>query len=189
MTHSDQTALWEVCETQWLGLMCRWTKVVLPRAEWDDIRAVAFARVFRQAKRYDPLKSSPETWAALVIHRSIINSLRSLLPQKDRANHVWLGYLRRPRPILTRVVEDLWGDAQVVVEPDRLDETNADPRAATLWTDFMTHLTPHQRVICDQRARGYSLLDIHRNWFHLHTYQQVWGMAQDTQRRWREFAA
>ncbi len=69
--------------------------------------------------------------------RSIINSLRSLLPQKDRANHVWLGYLRRPRPILTRVVEDLWGDAQVVVEPDRLDETNADPRAATLWTDFM----------------------------------------------------
>ncbi len=189
MTHSDQTALWEVCESQWKRLRPRWG-ISLPYADWEDIRSEAFVRVFRQAHRYDPEKGTPETWAGVVMYRSIINSLRPLLPQKDRENHVWLGYLKRPRPILTRVVEvTQWGDEAVTVEPDMVDEANVDPRAATLWTDFMTYLTPYQRVICDKRAGGYSLLAIHRNWFHLHSYQQVWTMARDIQRRWEEFVS
>ncbi len=188
MNHTDQTALWEVCSNQWTRLMSRWSTMHLPKEEWNDIRSVAFIRVFNRASSYDPDKGSPETWARTVMHRSIMNSLRTLVPNKRFKDHEWRTHIQRARPISTSVKQTgRWGEEVVVVEPDMIDESSVSPYMATRWNDFLAQLDSDQRRILRQRMRGVTVTDIHKRFYKHKGYQQVLGRLHDIRKRWKEY--
>ncbi len=186
MNHADQTALWDVCLTQWGRLMVRWTKVRLPTEDWNDIRSEAFIRVFQKADHYDPDKGAPEIWVRTVIQRSIINSLRAIIPSLPE--HEWRTSILCARPILTRVEQTgQWGEQVTIVEPDMVDESLIHPDAQLRWEEFIARLRFDQRIILTQRGRGWSLMAIKRKWFKDKTYSKVNSRLLDIKRQWKEY--
>ena len=186
MTHADEVALWEVCAGQWRRLKPRWNTVNLPEADWEDIRSKAVVRVFQRAERYDPCKGSPETWAGVIMYRSIINSLRAIIPSRE--SHKWRTNLHCAYPIRTMVKQTgRWGEEVMVVEPDMVDDAAASPRFTTRREDFSKWLNADQRIVLKERERGLTIRDIWRLRFKHEKYYRVNKHWHDIQQKWTDY--
>ena len=166
MSPVAQRDLYALCIRLWSKVRLRLSKVKLDRHRWEDLRAVAVARVFSRIWRFRADRGRMVSWVFVILYRSAQNQLRKILPSnpnKDANLHVWRTNLLMARPLAITVKQTgVWGEEITVVEPDIMDPADASRPHPFEVEEFRSSLGPEQQALIDLAFSGQTLRRVMR---------------------------